>query len=549
MGAHHGNLRLARRESGGQQQQGPDRHDEHANSRDDTRPAGRLAPRSPARAPERPLSWPIVFVAALSLALATPLPPAPGSAAALEAERLLNAGLIGPALDLARARVAEAPGDVAAHEIIIDILTSTGRGRLARDAYAGLLQNAGAAPDFAYLLGRAEPSPEAAMAAYERALALAPGHARAWMGVGAVHLGRGAFPAALTAYRKALRLDPTLGEAWTGLISAQMRLGDRAAALASAREGARLLPTDVDIWLIVAELDPPTARGTLQLAVAAQPSEPRLQSALARACFEARDWAGARAAYDGALALAPPDAAALRVERALLDELVAGTLSYDAAARLLQVRVLSATDAKAARTLADAVVTDAPESAWARLVRGNLRAAAGDDAGAEADLRGALERLPASADAQTAYGLFLLDRRRAAEARPLLATAARARPEDPQLTVAAATAQAAAGDRAGALAALTAAIPRFPQANAPVLALARLHLDQAEVDAAFAVLSAALRRAPDPQIAAALAAAARESGRAGEAVTILRGLARETGDPSLARMAEALARAAAAAPR
>ena len=105
------------------------------------------------------------------------------------------------ALDEVKARVAEAPDEVPSHELLIDILFATGRAGLALDLYRGLAENNEGSPDFLYLLGRASPDAASSESAYQAALALDPDHARAWMGIGAVHRAQGQWTAAAVASR------------------------------------------------------------------------------------------------------------------------------------------------------------------------------------------------------------------------------------------------------------------------------------------------------------------------------------------------------------
>lgn len=480
-------------------------------------------------------------------ALAVGLWPRPAAAASLElAEALLERGDVAAALDEVKARVAEAPGEVPSHELLIDILFATGRAGLALDLYRGLARNNAGDADFLYLLGRASPDAPSSESAYRAALALEPEHARAWMGVGAVHRAQGEWAPAAVAYDAALARDASLMEAWTGLRSSHLGAGDTAAAEAAVRRQIDTFPDAIDGWTALAQMEHTDAVAIWGEAIRARPRDADRRGALARAAFEAGDWKAAQRAYDQAIKGGAADAAAMRAERAIIDEIRSGALSPAGAAALLGVRSMVPNNATQAVKLLDQLALDHPHSGWVRLVRGNLYRGSGRAEQAEEDLRSALDRMPASADAWSALGLFLLDRRRAEEARPLLDKAVGARPDDVSLVVAAAMATGQAGAVAEADAALVAAATRFPGNPGPVLGLARLRLSNGDADGAFDVLHAALRRGPEVSVAYALVSAAQESGRPEEALRILEALRSETGDPRFDRAVQGLKAAEAA---
>jgi predicted Zn-dependent protease len=236
----------------------------------------------------------------------------------------------------------------------------------------------------------------------------------------------------------------------------------------------------------------------------------------------------------------------MRAEQAIIEEIRSGALSPNGAAALLGVRSMVPDNATQAVKLLDKLAEDHPHSGWVRLVRGNLYRGSGRTQQAEEDLRSALDRMPASPDAWSALGLFLLDRRRAEEARPLLDKAVGARPDDVSLVVAAAMATGQAGAVEEADTALQAAISRFPGNPGPVLGLARLRLSNDDADGAFDVLHTALRRGPEVSVAYALVSTAQEAERPEEALRILEALRAETGDPRFDRAVQGLKAAEAA---
>ena len=80
------------------------------------------------------------------------------------------------------------------------------------------------------------------------------------------------------------------------------------------------------------------------------------------------------------------------------------------------------------------------------------------------------------------------------------------------------------------------------------MGLARLYLSVGKKDAAFGVLTQALAKNPELNLALALVSAAREAGRPEDAVAILDQLATQTGDPRLRKAADGLRSAQAAQP-
>ena len=497
-------------------------------------------PKTPRRPADRLRAW----AAALLLSLS---PAAARAGAVDEAEAALHRGAIGVALRTLTGHLQANPGDVPAQELYIDILANVGQSEAVRRDRAAWAEAHAADPDAWYLLGRAELSADAAEAAYRRALGLRPGHARAQMGLGAVLLSKGATTSAAEAYQAAVAADPGLAEAWTGLVRAWIVAGDRAAAEGVARRAVAAVPDDAGTWLALATLSPRDAPTLLTQAASRIPDDPQLQVALARALFSAAAWDRAEAAYDRALSLITEGDAQLQVERAMISELRGGRLSMDGASALLEIRPIAAQAPEEALVVLDQVIRTNPESGWARLVRGNVRAGMGRVQDAERDLRGAMVALPASPEVWGALGAFYLAQRRADEALPLLQKAASARPTDPGPAVATAVAMAQTGDVTGALARLDDARRRFPGNVGPVLATARVLLSHGQADAAFELLAGALRINPDMNLAAALVSAAQEIGQPARALQIMDALAAETGDPRFARAAAGLR--AAPAPR
>ena len=455
-----------------------------------------------------------------------------------EAERRLARGDVGGALDIARQRANEAPADLAAQELLIDLMLATSQARDAVARYQAFLEQAPQDADRHYLLGRAQGDPNASQQSFARALQLRPGHPQALTGLAAVLRSRGDLDGAVAAYEAALAQKPDLSEAWAGLRAVAMIRRDGSALSAFAQRAVQADPGDPQHWLAAAASTPGQAPALLEQALKLHPGSPDLQVARARAAFETGDLPRAAKSYQKALEIGTGDAVAVHVEAALVDEIRAGAITAEGARDLLQVRGLD--DPGLALDRLDALVLAHPHSGWARLVRGNMRAARRSTVLAEEDLRAALDRMPATPEAWGALGSFLLGQHRAKEARPLLAKAAKVRPADISLVVAAAIAAAEAGDVPVAEKELRAAMARFPSSTGPPLGLARLLLSTGRPEQALTVLEEALSTHPDLTLAGALVSAAKEAGKPEAAIEILDRVAQRTGDSRLQRAADGL---------
>lgn len=456
-------------------------------------------------------------------------------------------GHVSTALANVQAKLDADPADYAARAVQIDVLTGIGYGKAAAADQQARVEAAPESADAWALLGRAEPTAEASLAALDRALSIDPTHAGALSGRSAVLRATGKAVAAVESGRAAVAADPSLAEAWTNLAQAWVAMGDEAQAVAAAGEAIQRAPHDPSVWLLHAALVPDSARETLARGAALHPRVPQLWTALGRARFETQDWDGAAEAYDKGLALGPPNAAEVRVERSLVDELRSGAIDMTGAAVILDIRGIAQHDPTLALAALNTLAEEQPRSGQVRLVYGNLLRALGNHGEAETQLKAARDLMPDDADAWMALGTFYLGQRRAADARPLLEQAARTRPGDPGLAVAAAVAAAEAGDVAAAEAALRSAQSRFPGSIGPVLGLARLLANAGRTDEALALLTDALRSSPQVELALALASTAKSAGKEGEVVGRLRALAAETGDPRLAAAADGLEQASSTA--
>jgi tetratricopeptide (TPR) repeat protein len=473
-----------------------------------------------------------VLAIASVLALLSRAAHAEAPAAAVSALRRND---LGTALDLVKAHVAEHPNDVEANELLIDILSGLG---LAPDAERYYSERATVTPSAAdgwYLAGRAAVSAADSETRYRKALELAPGHARATMGLGSIARSKNALGEAHARYTEALAKDPSLTEAWAALVQVELQRGNRTAAADVARRSLAAVPGSPEPYLLTAALRPIEAVDVLSRGASAVPDEPKIQIALARAYVDREDWTNAAIAYDAALAISDVDPG-VRIERGVAKEAWDGALGSTAAIQLLQARV-DRSDAAGRLERLDAIVEGNPQSMYARLARGNLLADTARYDLAERDLVEALRLAPESAEALASLGVLYLNRGRAKEALPLLDKAAKARPGDPTLAIARATALAQLDARAGE-SALREAMARFPfESKIPVM-LARLLVQVGNAQGAYLVLEAAAQRSPAPDVLLQWADVAERLGRFADEVRILMLLAATTGDERFATRAK-----------
>ncbi len=449
-------------------------------------------------------------------------------------------GDVDAALGIVRERISANDADVDAHIQYIDLLSSVGFARAVAEEYRARALASPESADAWALLGRAEPDATASLDAFDQALKRNPNHAAAWVGKAGVQRALGRAVGAVESYETAVSLDPSQAEGWTGLAQAWLALGDGNSALAAARKGLEAAPDDPSVWLLLATLAPDEAVTVLDAASVRHPEISQIWAALGRARFDAKQLEAASEAYARALSLKPQDAAAIRVERALADEIRSGALDMTGAAVILDIREVASRDLTLALAALGTLTEEQPQSGQVHLVYGNLLRAVGNHGEAEKQLKAARDLMPDDADAWSALGSFYLDRHRPAEARPLLEQAARNRPDDAVLAVAAAVAAGEAGDAKASEESLRAAIVAFPDSVGPSLGLARLLASTGRGDEALNVLTDALRAQRQVDLVLALASLAGELGRTSEVVPRLQALATETGDPRLKAAAEGI---------
>ncbi len=466
-------------------------------------------------------------------------------------QTLLRAGEVPAALDAARAAVAASPRDPEAHELLIDILMSLGLGTSAQSAYQALVTRDPQDPLYVYLLGRATLGADGARAAYGRALDLDPKLGRAWMGLAAVDRAEGKLEEARVKYNMALSLDPSLGEAWAALWSIEARAGDPEQALSIAQRAIQAVPDDPDPYLAAARLQPQSALATLAKGAAVVDDDPRLFAALGRAQLEAGALEEARASFERSLTIYP-SSPQTTLDLALAEERIAGQIDAEGAALLERGRAAAGEDPARALEAFTLAAQRYPTSFLPLYARGSLLAEhreslAGPTGGAleqaEADLRAAWELAPASVDVQGALGLLLLSRGMAEEAAPLLDSAALARPQDIPLGLASARAHDRLGDSRGPVK-YSDVIERFPADPRGYMALAESLSAAGDTQGAYEALTRGVQRTGDGALLVALAAAAMDLGRPGEAAAMLQQIGDATGSQAFLDAAERLRAAA-----
>lgn len=467
----------------------------------------------------------------------------PGAQAQSRAEQLLWKGEVDAALLAARQSADADPAAIEAQELLIDMLLAAG---LPAIAWERQQQRVGAHPDDPdahYLVGRAAIDAEDSRKAYEAALRLNPAHARAHMGIAAIHAAHGRHAEARDGYERAVRTDPSLREAWLGLVRCHLALGEAEAAEAVARKGTEAVPQEGGLWLALAALAPDEAVETLRRGAAKAPIDARVHERLAGLLLERGDAAGAVEAAKRALEQDPRRIDAGR-HLVFAQALASGTLDADGYRQLVGARARQSEDPDGAARAYDSLVKRYAGTQLTWLARAQLRELRGDLDGALSDLARALKVAPDDVEAQAAYGLLLLETRRPDEARVWLRRAARGRPWDRSLALALARAHGEAGDPAAAAMELAALQRRLPWDVDVTLLLANAHLEAGEPERAWLVLGEMLRRVPDPRLAAALVMVAPRAGRHQEAARLLDQLAERGDSRQLRELAERLRAAA-----
>lgn len=458
------------------------------------------------------------------------------AAASPDADTLIRTGNLSQAVPVAEAEAKNAPADMAAQEQWIDLMLGLGLGSHVQAYYDGLLKSDPRNPDLHYLLGRIYPAPPEATAAYETALRLDPDHARAFMGLAALHRAAGRLEPAAAAYQRAVVRDERLDEAWSGLLAVYIGNNDLEKARQTAAAAMRAVPHAAEPYLVLASLSPDEATKTLVVAVNNVPGDARVHATLAEHLLSLGEGEDAMASAANAIALNPTHQGA-RLAWMFGESLANGSLDAKGYAALVRTHDAEESDPSSARTSYDALVTKYPRSPLPWMARARLRST-GDPVGARADLAKAIELDPDNDEAKAALGLLLLQAGEHAEARTLLHEATARRMHDPKLLAALGQAALGAGDLPYAVATLGEAERLHPYDAAISVLRAKALTDAGQTREAYDGLRLAIRRIPDVRVVMALGVAAQQIGLCDEAVAIYDQLAAQSGNPALGAAAK-----------
>ncbi len=461
-----------------------------------------------------------------------------------DALTLLRAGDLEAAAPAVRAEALAHPTDLDRQERWIDLLLSIGLPETLSAHYRQRVRTDPRNPDAHYLLGRALPDAAGSVAAYEAALKLNPSHARAWMGLGAVHRAKGELREAGDAYRRALTGDPSLAEAWGGLLAVFLAAEDREGAEVVAAEAVQRVPTLSEGWLVLAAGDPAQARAVLDRGIGFAPWDGRLYEARAALLLTGGDGVAALADARRALAIDPALRGA-RVTSLTARDLASGALAASALPSLQAAR--SAGDAAASLKLLDQLVARYPNAVAPRLDRAHVRIAP-DPAGALSDLQSAQRVAPDDDEIVASLGLLLARQGRAAEAVPLLERAVAQRPVDRSLALALVKAQAQAGDLGSAIASGRALVDHFPSFLEGGVVYVELMARSGRTTEAYLEARSLAQRIPDPRAELAAGAAAVAAERWLDAAEHYDAVAKRTGKTEFAATAVRLRARASTAP-
>lgn len=322
--------------------------------------------------------------------------------------------------------LARAPGQALARRLLAASLLATGESARAREVMQPLLDAAVDDPATLTVAGQvllATGDFGRAADYFERVVAVAPGDAQARTRLGVSRLVAGDAESAFADLEAASRLDERLAQPDIALILANLRQGDFEKAMQAHEELARK-----------------------------QPDSPQTHNLKGGILLAQRDVAGARAAFERALELAP-DFLAAAVNLARLD--------------LLDNRPADA------RRRFEQIIASHPGKVDAYLLLAELLSQTGASHG---DVRAVLERAVAANPSATAPRLamvrFHLNQNEAARALALAQEVVAAHPDDLRALGLLARSQSAAGNPQQAVATLGSLVRMQPQSPGPLVALA-----------------------------------------------------------------------------
>ena len=458
------------------------------------------------------------------------------------AEELLFSGRVSEAWPIARAAAQAAPDDLDAQELYIDLAIHLGIQLVAEATLRKRVEANPADANSQYLLGRAARSVDEAERSYREALRLDPGHARAHMGLGAIHRIHGKLAEADAAYRKALMLDPNLSEAWAGLQQVLLTGGFRAQALEAARLAVANVGDRAEPYLALATLEPERGIEILENGAGKAGRDPQIHVVLASLYVLANEGKKGTVSARRALSIHPGHrGAALWLLYA--DEMVARRLDGSGVKDLIRLRQQLSVDPATAATQIQALAQRYPKSALVLMLASQAWALVKEEEKALQAMEKALKLNPGNEEAVAGLGMAYARAGQWKNARVQLERAVAARPGDASLVIGLCTANWNLGERQAAIARMATLQKARPHDVRVILQLAGWLQEADLAKESYELLQLSARQTPDVRIAVALAAIARDLGNIDEAVGILKNLAKETGSPKVAeavRQLEAL---------
>jgi tetratricopeptide (TPR) repeat protein len=459
------------------------------------------------------------------------------------AEDLLFAGRMSEAWTLAKAEAVASPGDVEVQEVYIDLAVHLGMQPVVEAGYRARIKQT---PDDAlayYCLGRSAMSLTVAKASYDRALALEPEGARAHMGIGAIYRNQGKLAEADGAYRKALLQDPTLAEAWAGLQSVLAAGGMRAEVLKAAELAVLHVGHRAEPHLTLARLQPDRAVELLETGAKLAARDPQIHVVLSQQYALSGRGRDAIGSAQTALKINPNHGNARRW-LGFGRELSERRLTAAGLRDLLDLQQDIARKTAGLPGKADSLTQRFPKSALAHLLQAQIFSQEGQGQAALVSLERAASLDARNDEVQAVLGLAYLKQGTPEKARPLLLSAAKARPGDVSLGLASAQCGWELSEQEQAIEQLILLRKTHPHDVRVVLTLAGWLDELGRTAQAYDLLKEAARQSPDVRLAIAVAAAARDLGRQAEAAEILEALAIESRSPKLRAMAEQMRREA-----
>jgi tetratricopeptide (TPR) repeat protein len=425
-----------------------------------------------------------------------------------EIERLLQEGRTVEALRELDSRLLEEGEHLGLEELRVDMRIGMGFGAGEVTKMDLRVQQDPSDVDGWYLLGRALLDSERSLAAYEEALRLDPGHARAWMGKGSLQQSSDACSSAEDSYMQALSLDPRLMEARVGRIRCHVQSEELEEALSLALMAVEELPGETNGWLALAALDEDREIETLQSALLHSPLDGEILGFLLDAALRAENLA---LSLETSQALVEEGDRQVVTTRGLLLELGSGEISWKVLTEILAAR---GQPLKPSRVVL--LMKEWPDSSWLELIYARTLWASGEMDSAETLMRSLLADFE-EGEAHHSLAMLLAAARRPADSARVLVPLAEIRPDDMEVQVLLAMALVDAGESGVAQAQLDLLLQDHPFDRGLRYTQAYVLLLIGDNPAAVTSCQAYLQFWPDEGVATWMVAAALASGLETEA--------------------------------